>query len=358
MPQITNKLFPIGILIVLTLLLVFNLTCKQMKQPVPEGLSVEPVTQTDKSGGNLYQYGICVDSLHVTDYTIKSGENMGGIFTRLGFNSTETDKILQAVTAILDPTKLRAGMNYTTFTTRGINEEIRYIAFARSAMDYTIIDLTTEEPTAYEFNKPITLKPAYAEGILTSSLWNAIKSKGGDPLLALKLSDAFAWQIDFFDVKEGDSFQVLYDVAHVDDTTALHIASIKGAIFTHKGKEYTVIPFEQDSVSQYFDAEGNSLRKAFLKAPLDFFRITSRFTNSRFHPVLKKYRAHHGVDYAAPVGTPVKSIGDGTVIAKGYESRGGNYVKVKHNTVYTTTYMHLSKFASGLQVGSRVKQGK
>ncbi|MCD7977507.1 MAG: peptidoglycan DD-metalloendopeptidase family protein, partial [Tannerellaceae bacterium] len=248
--------------------------------------------------------------------------------------------------------------NYTTFTTKGRNEKIRYMAFARSAVDYTIIDLTEEFPKAYEFNKPVTLKRTYSEGILTSSLWNAIKSKGGDPMLALRLSDVFAWQIDFFDVKEGDSFQVLYDVAYIDDTTALNIAAIKGAVFTHKGKEYTAIPFEQDSVSQYFDEEGNSLRKAFLKAPLDFFRITSRFSNSRFHPVLKKYRAHHGVDYAAPVGTPVKSIGDGTVIAKGYESGGGNYLKVKHNSVYTTTYMHLSKFASGVQVGSRVRQGE
>lgn len=161
----------------------------------------------------------------------------------------------------------------------------------------------------------------------------------------------------FFDVKEGDAFRLIYDVAYMDDTTAVNIASIQGAVFTHKGKDYVAIPFEQDSVAEYFDEEGNSLRKAFLKAPLDFYRITSRFSNSRFHPVLKRYRAHHGVDYAAPVGTPVKSIGDGTVIAKGYEKGGGNYLKVKHNSVYTTTYMHLSKFAKGLQVGSRVRQG-
>ena len=177
-------------------------------------------------------------------------------------------------------------------------------------------------------------------------------------MLAIKISDVYAWQIDFFDVKEGDSFRVLYDVAYIDDTTALNITSIGGAVFTHQGKDFTAIPFTQDSVFEYFDLEGNSLRKEFLKAPLDFFRITSRFTNARFHPVLKRYRAHHGVDYAAPVGTEVKSIGAGTIIAKGYMGGGGNTLKVKHNSVYTTSYMHLSKYAKGIQVGSHVQQGQ
>ena len=118
------------------------------------------------------------------------------------------------------------------------------------------------------------------------------------------------------------------------------------------------IPFTQDSIFEYFDEEGGSLRRAFLKAPLDFFRITSRFTNARFHPILKRYRAHHGVDYAAPAGTPVLSIGAGTVIAKGYEGGGGNFLKIRHNSVYTTTYMHLSRFAKGIQVGSHVQQGE
>ena len=150
----------------------------------------------------------------------------------------------------------------------------------------------------------------------------------------------------------------MYDEAYIDDTTFVDIASIEGAVFTHQGKAYCAIPFKQDSVREYFDEEGNSLRKEFLKSPLDFFRITSKFTNSRYHPILKRYRAHHGVDYAAPVGTPVKTIGDGVVIEKGYQQNGGgNYLKVKHNSIYTTTYMHLSRFAKGIKKGSFVKQG-
>ena len=151
----------------------------------------------------------------------------------------------------------------------------------------------------------------------------------------------------------------MYDVAYIDDTTFVDIASIEGAAFTHQGKKFRAVPFQQDSIIEYFDEDGNSLRKAFLKSPLDFYRISSRFSNARFHPILKRYRAHHGVDYSAPTGTPVKSIGDGVVVEKSYQANGaGNYLKVKHNAVYTTTYMHLSKFAKGVEKGARVAQGE
>ena len=311
-----------------------------------------------KTEQHIYQYGVCMDSLDINEYQIRSGDNPAAILDVLGFSAREAERITRVSATVLDPTKLRAGMCYYTFTTQDSVAAIRYMAFAKSLTDYAVIDLSGDSVRAYEFNKPVSIKRHYAEGTITSSLWNVMKEKGADPLLALKLSDVFAWQIDFFDVKEGDSFRVMYDVAYIDDTTALSIASIGGAVFTHQGKAFTAIPFTQDSVFEYFDLEGNSLRKAFLKAPLDFFRITSRFSNARFHPILKRYRAHHGVDYAAPVGTPVKSIGAGTVVAKGYMGGGGNTLKVKHNSVYTTSYMHLSRYAKGIQVGSRVEQGQ
>ena len=343
------------ILFLLATILFEGLSCTSPKQDTIE----EPVdSEWLDSLQHVYQFGICIDSLNVNEYQIKSGDNPAAIFAKLHFSAAEADSISKASVQVLDPTKLRAGMHYYTFTTQDSVANIHYIAFAKSQVDYAIIDLTKDSIYAYEFNKPITIKRHYTEGTISSSLWNVIKSQGADPLLAIKIADVYAWQIDFFDVKEGDAFRVLYDVAYIDDTTALNISSIQGAIFTHQGKEFTAIPFTQDSVFEYFDPEGKSLRKAFLKAPLDFFRITSRFSNARFHPILKRYRAHHGVDYAAPVGTPVKSIGAGTVIAKGYMGGGGNTIKVKHNSVYTTTYMHLSKYAKGIQVGSHVQQGE
>lgn len=342
----------------LTLLagLICFFSCIQTRQPLAETDEVN--SEWLDSLQHVYQYGICIDSLDVTDYLMKNGDNPASIFSQLGFTASMADSITRAAAGVLDPTKLRAGMPYSTFTTLDSMATIRYIAFAKSLTDYAVIDLTGDSVEAYAFSKPVTLKRKYVEGTLNSSLWNQIKASGADPLLAIKLSDVYAWQIDFFDIKDGDSFQVLYNEAYIDDTTALHIASIEGAVFKHQGKDFVAIPFMQDSVFEYFDMQGSSLRKAFLKAPLDFFRITSRFTNARFHPILKRYRAHHGVDYAAPAGTSVRSIGAGTVIAKGYQSGGGNYLKVKHNSVYTTTYMHLSRFAKGIQVGSHVQQGE
>lgn len=340
-------------------LLVTSLACnRQAKNNGQPTEDADMDTQWIDSSRHIYQYGVCIDSLTVREFQMRRGDNPASIFASLGFSPLMADSISRASTHVLDPTKLRAGMNYYTFTTTDTLEAIRYIAFAKSLTDYAVIDLSGDSVRAAEYNKPITLKRKYTEGTLNSSLWNVIKANGDDPYLAIRISDVYAWQIDFFDIKEGDAFKVIYSEAYIDDTTALNIASIEGAIFTHQGKDYVAIPFTQDSILEYFDEEGNSLRKAFLKAPLDFFRITSRFTNARFHPILKRYRAHHGVDYAAPTGTPVRSIGAGTVIAKGYQGGGGNFLKIKHNSVYTTTYMHLSRFAKGIQVGSHVQQGQ
>lgn len=342
-----NRHFPL-LLLLLACCSVFS--CKQKQAEAPE-IELQDTVQ------HVYEYGICVDSLDVRHYEIKPGDNPAVIFSRLGFSALQADSIMRAASGVLDPTKLRAGMYYCTFTTQDTLETICYIGFAKTLTDYAVIDLTKRPIEAYTYNKPVTLKRRYVEGSISSSLWNVIADQGADPLLAIRISDVYAWQIDFFDVKEGDSFQVIYNEAYIDDTTALGIASIEGAIFTHQGKAYQAFPFTQDSVHQFFDAEGNSLRKAFLKAPLDYYRITSRFSNARFHPILKRYRAHHGVDYAAPTGTPVKTIGDGTVIFKGWTNGGGNTVKIKHNSVYTTSYMHLSRYAKGLQVGKHVSQG-
>lgn len=177
------------------------------------------------------------------------------------------------------------------------------------------------------------------------------------PELAIKLSQIFAWQIDFYHLQPGDNFKVIYEELLVD--SALYgIGKIKGAYFSQNGKEFYAIPFVQDSVHQYFDEDGNSLRKAFLKAPLEFGRISSRYSRSRLHPVLKVRRPHLGVDYAAPVGTPVRSTGDGIVVGAGYSKGNGRFVKIRHNSVYTTMYLHLSRFAKGINKGTNVRQGE
>jgi murein DD-endopeptidase MepM/ murein hydrolase activator NlpD len=180
--------------------------------------------------------------------------------------------------------------------------------------------------------------------------------KGASPMLAIELSEIYAWSIDFFGLQKGDSIRVIYDEYYVD-STSVGIGKVHGAYFRHMNNDIWAIPFIQDSIMDYYDQDGKSLRKAFLKAPLRFSRISSKFSNSRLHPVLKIRRPHHGVDYAAPVGTPVVSIGDGVIVKKQYDGGSGHMVRIKHNSVYSTAYLHLSKYGPGIQTGAYVKQG-
>ena len=315
-------------------------------------------TNVEDEINQTYAYGVCVDSLSLNNYKIESGDHLSSILMNLGFESNHVEQITETISPFYPPSKLQIGNTYATISTPDSISEIQYLVFEKNKTDYVVVDLCTDSLKAHESTKPITLQRRYTEGVITSSLWNSIIESGSSPMLALKMSDLYAWQIDFFGVKQGDSFRLIYDEAWVDDTTFLDIASIEGALFNHQERKYIAVPFQQDSIREYFDEEGNSLRKEFLKAPLDFFRISSTFSNARYHPILKRYRPHHGVDYAAPTGTPVKTVGDGVVVAKGYQGGGaGSFLKVKHNSVYTTTYMHLSRFAKGIQKGSSVRQG-
>ncbi|MCE5204686.1 MAG: peptidoglycan DD-metalloendopeptidase family protein [Porphyromonadaceae bacterium] len=335
------------------LLFILSITSCTLRQKKHSGDITQEKTE------RLFAYGICVDSLQVDRFVIQEGDNLASILLRLGFSGTEGENITGIISALYPPNKLKIGNTYAAITTQDTPSAVRYLVFESSKTDFVVVDFCSGSPKAYADVKPVTLHRRYAEKTITSSMWNAIIESGASPLLAMKLSDIYTWQIDFFDIKEGDSFRLIYDEAWIDDTTFVDIVDVAGAVFSHQGQEYMAIPFQQDSIREYFDADGNSLRKEFLKAPLDFFRISSKFSNARFHPVLKRYRPHHGVDYAAPSGTPVKTVGDGVVIEKSYQRGGaGNYLKIKHNNAYSTTYMHLSRFAKGIQKGTHVRQGE
>ena len=334
------------------LLLLGGISCRPDKRiPISD---IEEVENTC-----VHFFDICIDSLDVTDYTIKMGDNLSAIFSNLGFSASKGDSIYKASSDLLDPKRLRAGLNYFALSTRDSLEAVQYIIFAKSRIEHVIIDLTNGKIDVFPYQKEITQKQQLISGSIQSSLWNAIVKQGANSLLAIQLEDIYAWQINFFAIQPEDSFHILYTESFIEDTLSINIFSIDGAIFVHGAKTFTAIPFLQDSIVEYFDDEGQSLRRAFLKAPLNYSRISSGFTNSRFHPILRINRAHHGVDYVAPAGTPVKSIGSGKVVARGFEAGGGgNYVRIQHNSVYTTSYMHLRGFATGIQVGKQVQQGE
>ncbi|NCC23768.1 MAG: peptidase M23 [Deltaproteobacteria bacterium] len=196
-------------------------------------------------------------------------------------------------------------------------------------------------------------------GTITSSLFGAVDKLGEKPELAIRLADIFGWDIDFVrDIREGDGFRLVVQERFREGEFSGY-GPILAATFTNQGKTFQAFRFEDRAGrADYYDENGRSMRKAFLKAPLSFTRISSGYTNSRFHPILKTWRPHHGIDYAAPTGTPIMTVGDGVISARSYDNAAGRYVKVRHSNGYESIYNHMSKFASGTNPGSRVKQGQ
>lgn len=305
----------------------------------------------------VFKYGLPVDSFQIETGIVKSNAYLSQILNAKGVGLGTIDKIARKSKAVFDVRKIKSGNKYTFFLTPDSLNKARYFVYENSATEYTVFELF-DSFHIYQGEKVIQTQQKTTQGVVESSLWNAMVGNGHDPMLALELSDIFAWTIDFFAIQKGDRFRVIFDEQFVD-STSIGIGEIYAVQFDHYGEENYAFLFDQDERWDYFDEKGTSLRKAFLKAPLKFSRISSRYSNSRMHPVLRIRRPHHGVDYAAPKGTPVMSIGDGTVVARAYQKGGGgNYLKIKHNSVYTTTYMHLSGFGKGITTGTRVKQGQ
>ena len=315
-----------------------------------------------------YEYGLPVDSFRIDTCLVHEGETLGGILNRLGATAKQINQISILPSEQLDVRTIRAGKTYyalyrdTCEADSVQNEVLLYWIYLTDRRHAVILDLT-DVPTVKTNEKPLVEERRCAEAVIESSLWNAMVNNNLPVELALDLSEIYAWTIDFFALQQGDSIRVCYDEQYVDGMR-IGIGRIYACHFYHAGKWQEAYWFDlTDSVSNevlcqgYFDEKGNSLRKAFLKAPLNYKRISSHFTYARKHPVYKIVRPHTGVDYAAPAGTPVVSIGDGTVIEKGYKGQAGNMVKIRHNSTYTTAYLHLSKYGS-IAVGQHVSQGQ
>lgn len=303
----------------------------------------------------LWKYGLPIEDYSVKYDTVRSGETLAEVLMNLGMTAGEVYKLTQCPDTIFDVRRMRAGQPYAYLTSKDTIPQPRYFIYEESPKEYITFDLQNNYKATKGIN-PTEWRESEVAGQVNSSLWVAMEESNASPVLAVMLSHIFGWTVDFFDIQKGDEFRLIYTQEYMNNTP-LNNYKILASSFTASGKQYYAIPFVQGEEELFYNADGNSLEGAFLKAPLDFYRISSRFSNSRFHPVLKRYRAHHGVDYAAPTGTPVYAIGSGRVIDKGYQARGGgNYVKIRHNSTYTTTYMHLSRFAKGLKVGDHVAQ--
>lgn len=330
----------------------FSCTPKTQKNIEPEVQDTIVVVREP-----VLEYGIPVDSYIVETGKVKDNQYLSQILNAKGVGMGTIDKIARKSKSVFDVRKIRVGENYAIFSTPDSSNQAKYFVYENSAVEYTVFELT-DTLGIYQGEKEVQTRLQSVQGVIESSLWNAMAGNGQDPMLSIELSKIFAWTIDFFAIQKGDRYRLIYDELSVD-SVRIGIGEIHAIEFEHYGEENYAFRFVQDSIWDYFDEKGQSLRKTFLKAPLQYSRVSSGFSNGRMHPVLRIRRPHHGVDYAAPRGTPVMSIGDGTVIARAYQKGGGgNYLKIKHNSAYTTTYMHLHGFAKGIYVGKRVRQGE
>jgi len=302
-----------------------------------------------------YKYGILLDSFQVRYDTVKNNEFLSDIFSRNGIGYDKVVLLDKVGKEVFDVRRFRQGKPYAIIRNNDTIGRVRYFVYEESAVEYVVFDLKDTLKVTRGMNQ-VTIRLRGASGIIESSLWNAMTGSSCDPNLANRLSEIYAWVIDFFGVQKGDRFKVIFEEKYVKNIY-LGLGRIYAALLTHYGKDYYAFYFEQDSVGDYFDENGGSMRRTFLKAPLKYSRISSGYSLNRYHPILKIYRPHRGIDYAAPYGTPVYAVGDGIVTERNYNSEGGRTVKIKHNGTFSTRYLHLASYGKGIAVGAHVKQG-
>ena len=294
-----------------------------------------------------------MQSMRTVEGKVKSGEFFSVLMTNLGMGGTPAYNLAESCKDVFDVRNLRVGNAYKAYYEGDV---LKYVVYTQDRISSIIFDCT--ELKAYATKKEVTTVRKYVDVTIKSSLWNDMVAAGASPGVIMALAEVYAWTVDFFGLQKDDRFRVLYD-EKVSGDEVVGIDGIRYAIFSRRGKDIPMIMFDQkDKGNTWWTDKGESMRKPFLKAPLKFTRISSGFTYARKHPVTGKVRPHTAIDYAAPTGTPVMSIGDGVVISCKYEGAGGNTIRIKHNSTYTTAYLHLSRYAKGLKAGDRVRQGE
>lgn len=339
---------------VLLLAVVLLMGCQNSSEIAHISADTDQAAAVETSYHN--EYGIPTDSVWAFTGEISYGETLADILYEFDVSSQKIAELREASEGVFNVRRLRAGHSYRIYRARGAEQEVQYVVYEPNATSYVVFELTEPVSVTIENRSVETVGRAVA-GVIGNSLYQTLQDAGAPPILALEMSEVYAWQIDFYGIQQGDRFKVIYEQELVDGHP-VGIGNVLGAYFEHRDEAFYAIRFQQGEDTDYFDIDGRSLRKAFLKAPLEYSRISSGFSRRRFHPVQNRYKPHLGTDYAAPRGTPIRSTGDGTVIAASYSSGNGRYVKVRHNGTYTTGYLHMSKIAEGVRDGTRVDQGE
>lgn len=337
-------------LVALLLFIVLSIACKDEK---PEVKIIPPKI--------VYEFGYRLNDYKVINDTIRSGENFSEILTRHHIDNSKIHEIVTVIKDSFNIRSLKAGIPYTILAKNDSTQQAQVFFYRQSKILYTIIDFKDSVITVVNGKRPIKTKIETASGIITSNLSHSIKSQGLSSYLTYKMADeVFAWAIDFSKLQKNDKFKLIYEQFYIEDTIPVGIGKIKAAFFEHDGKPFYAFNYKTDSTkkaSEYYDDKANILRRQFLKMPVKFSRISSKYNlQRRIAYYGNKIRAHKGTDYAAPIGTPIEATANGTVVESRFAGGNGNYVKIRHNGTYSTQYLHMSRRA--VHVGNYVKQGQ
>lgn len=318
-------------------------------------ISAENVVEI-KEDVELDSYGFNVINAEVEEGRVKRNQSLYLILRDLDVSPQTIYEINRESKGVFQSNRVKPGQRYIVYKEAESSQAYRLILH-QDALDYVIFDWKNGINVGTG-KKEVTKKVLEASGVITSSLYESLVEQDKNILIANRLSEIFAWQIDFFRLYPGDNYTLIYEKQFVDGKP-YGIGEILAAEFEHNGITYDAYYFEGEKSIGFYDSEGNGVQKALLKAPFKFSqRISSSFNRNRFHPVLKRRLPHTGVDYAAPIGTPVLSVGDGEVTEAQYRGPNGNIVKIRHNGTFTTAYLHLNGFAKGITPGTRVRQGQ
>tara|TARA_B100000902_G_scaffold398700_2_gene466459 strand:+ start:637 stop:1920 length:1284 start_codon:yes stop_codon:yes gene_type:complete len=307
-----------------------------------------------------YLYNLNIDSLTVINENVRNGESVGQILNNYNVSFSEIDRIAKLSRKIFDLRDVKAGGSYSLL----FNDSIPYyFIYEIDKVDFLVAKLY-DTISVYLDKKELIIKEKTGSGVINSSLWFAMEESNLSAKLVNILADEiYPWTIDFFRLNHGDKFKVIYDAKYVDGEF-IGVGKVHAALFQNNNTDYYAFAFnEVGGFEDYFDENGNNLRKFFLKAPVSFTRISSKFTNKRKHPVTGRWKGHFGTDFAAPIGTPIYSTADGVITEVTYNKYNGYYVKIRHNSTYTTQYLHMDKSSKrlwsrkGIKKGKKVRQG-
>jgi len=332
----------------------FLISCKKEKQIVA-------VHQIEVKKEILHKkYGYILNDFEVVNDTIHNGDSFGALLDSYGVKRSKVFQIANSVKDSFNVARITTGKPYTILKCKDNPNAVEAFIYQKSKVNYTILHI---EDSIYAENKAkkVLTKRSMMSGVINSSLSEAVETAGASPYLTHLLSGVYQWSVDLFKIQKGDRFKVIYNEQYLEDGTFVGIKDVEAAIFEHAGTpfyafEYGVKNKNNQLEESFYDENAKSLQSFFLKAPLQFSRISSRFSPRRFHPVQKRWKAHKGTDYAARRGTPIWSTANGTVVKAGYSSGNGRYVKIKHSRKYSTQYLHMSKIL--VKKGQVVKQGQ